>query len=151
MDQHTAEGAVRSAQAPPAPHAPPVEPAAPAARRGSSTLALLETYGMVAVAVVLLLFVAEMAVLVTLLRAGVDLEPMVATVGGWFGADTSGLLSTAGTFVVAYAITRLLKPFQLALAVVLTPPAHALWMRARHGAAAASSRPNAARPGEPGA
>ncbi len=151
MDQHTAEGAAGSAQASSAPHAPPVEPAAPAARRRGGTLALLETYGMVAVAVVLMLFVVEMAVLVTLLSAGVDLEPMVATVGRWFGADTSGLLSTAGTFVVAYAITRLLKPFQLALAVVLTPPAHALWMRARHGAPAAPARADAAPAGEPGA
>lgn len=88
---------------------------------------LLERYGMVAVGVILVLFVIEMTVLVTLLRMGVDFGPFLAWVSARIGIDVSGVLDAAGTFGVAYAITRVLKPFQLALAALLTPPI-ATWL-----------------------
>lgn len=98
----------------------------------------LERFGLIAVLVGLSLFVIEMTVLVSLIRAGVDLRPFLDTVSGWIGVDASGILDAAGTFGIAYAITRLLKPFQIAATVVLTPPVAAIWWRIRPPADAAS-------------
>lgn len=95
--------------------------------RMAQATAMMERYGMVAVGVVMALFVTEMVVLVTLLRFGVDMAPLVAWFQDTFGWDTSGILESAGTVVVAYAITRLLKPFQLALAFALTPVVARWW------------------------
>lgn len=92
--------------------------------------AVLEEYGTIAVVVILVLFAIEMTVLVILLRAGVDFSPFVAWVQATFGWDVSGVLDAAGTFGIAYAITRVLKPLQLALAAVLTPIV-ARWWRPR--------------------
>lgn len=82
---------------------------------------MLEAYGWVLVGTTMATTVLEMAFFVTALRYGVDLEPFLRWAGGLFGVDGVAVLGTAGTFGVAYAITRLLKPFQLALVVVLTP------------------------------
>jgi len=92
----------------------------------------LERYGMVAVGVIVVLFVLETTVLVTLLRMGVDFGPFLGWVSGAIGLDVSGVVEAAGTFGVAYAITRVLKPFQLALAALLTPPL-ASWLGHTHG------------------
>lgn len=89
--------------------------------------AVLEEYGTIALVVILVLFAIEMTVLVILLRAGVDFEPFVAWVQATFGWDVSGVLNAAGTLGIAYAITRVLKPFQLALAAVLTPIVATWW------------------------
>ncbi len=82
----------------------------------------IERYGGVAVAVIFGLFLAEMVVLVGLLRLGVDLTPFVSAVASWTGVDLSGVMEAAGTIGIAYAITRILKPFQLLVAAILTPP-----------------------------
>jgi len=97
---------------------------------------MLETYGGVFVAVVLVLFAVEMTVLVAMLRAGFAVGPLVSWLNDTVGLDASGVLGAAGTFGVAYAITRVLKPFQLLLAGVLTPPVAALWGRMRGNVAA---------------
>lgn len=91
--------------------------------------AVLEEYGTIAVVVILVLFAIEMVVLVTLLRMGVDFQPFIDWVQGTFGWDVSGVLDAAGTFGIAYAITRVLKPFQLALAAVLVPIVARFWHR----------------------
>lgn len=88
---------------------------------------MVERYGMVAVGVILALFVLEMAVIVTLLRMGVDFQPFLQGVSSSIGIDVSGVFDAAGTFGIAYAITRVLKPFQLGLAAILTPPI-ATWL-----------------------
>lgn len=82
---------------------------------------LIETYGLIAVFTGLGLFVIEMVVIVALLKAGVDMQPAVDTIAGWFGWDGSGVLEAAGTVGVAYAITRILKPLQLIATALLTP------------------------------
>lgn len=82
---------------------------------------LIEQYGMVAVGTTLGLFAVEMIVLVALLRAGVDLEPMLLWLGTNLGADVSGILAGAGTVGIAYAITRVLKPLQIVAVIMLTP------------------------------
>ena len=99
---------------------------------------MLETYGGVFVAVVLVLFAVEMTVLVTMLRAGFAVGPLVAWLNDTVGLDASGVLGAAGTFGVAYAITRVLKPFQLVLAGILTPPVAAVWARMKGGAQGAA-------------
>lgn len=122
-------------------------PSAPAKPGFSQTL---EEYGGVFIGVVLFLFVIEMSLMVSLLRWGVDFGPLVAWVQNTLGWDASGVLESAGTIGVAYAITRLFKPFQLALAVALTP-----WVAKRIGqdktAAAAKKAAAATSPadGEP--
>jgi hypothetical protein len=82
---------------------------------------MLERYGGVFVGVVMFLFVIEMAVIMTALRNGVDFGPVVAWCQNTLGLDASYVLESAGTLGVAYAITRLLKPFQLMAAAALTP------------------------------
>lgn len=82
---------------------------------------MLERYGGVFVGVVMFLFVVEMAVIMTALRNGVDFGPVVAWCQNTLGLDASYVLESAGTLGVAYAITRLLKPFQLMAAAALTP------------------------------
>jgi hypothetical protein len=86
---------------------------------------LLERYGTAAVVTILVLFAVEMAVLVPLLRYGVDVTPLTAWIARTFGVDVG---PAAGEPVswwvalgVAYAITRAIKPLQLALAAGLTP------------------------------
>jgi hypothetical protein len=88
---------------------------------------MLETYGFTFVGVLMGLFVTEMVVLVTLIQFGVDLAPFAAWFHTTFGWDVSGILEVAGAVGVAYAITRLLKPFQIALAFVLTPIVARAW------------------------
>lgn len=105
----------------------PETPAPPAAAKAGFT-ETLEEYGGVFIGVVLFLFVIEMSVMVSLLRWGVDFGPVVAWVQNTLGWDASGVLESAGTIGVAYAITRLFKPFQLALAMALTP-----WVAKRIG------------------
>lgn len=86
---------------------------------------LLERYGTAAVITILGLFALEMIVLVPLVRFGVDLGPLTRWLQATFGvavatepgAPVSWWLSAG----VAYAITRPLKPIQLAVAALLTP------------------------------
>ena len=93
---------------------------------------MMEEYGPIALAVVLGLFAVEMVVIVSLLRMGVDFGPFVAWVEATLGWDVRGVVEAAGTVGVAYAITRLLKPLQLAVALVLTPIV-ARWWRGEGG------------------
>ncbi|MCB9681911.1 MAG: DUF1279 domain-containing protein [Alphaproteobacteria bacterium] len=86
---------------------------------------LMERYGGAAVATILGLFALEMGVFTPLVKYGVDLSPLLDWIGRTFGwelerdptAGNSWLFSLA----IAYAITRPLKPIQIAIAVVLTP------------------------------
>lgn len=96
-------------------------PTTPPAGRGR-TMAMLERYGAVAVGVIFALFVIEMVVIVLLLRVGVDFDPFLVWISETSGVDVGGVAEAAGTLGVAYAITRLLKPFQIAVALILTPP-----------------------------
>jgi hypothetical protein len=82
---------------------------------------LVEEYGFIAVGIILVLFAIEMVVLISLLEAGVDLAPFTQWFDGLTGWNLSATLEVAGTWAIAYAITRVLKPFQLAVAFVLTP------------------------------
>jgi hypothetical protein len=88
---------------------------------------MMEEFGLIFVGVVMSLFVIEMTVLVTMISMGVDLGPFATWVQSTFGWDISGVLEAAGTIGVAYAITRILKPFQLGLAFVLTPIVGRIW------------------------
>ena len=83
--------------------------------------ALIEEYGFIAFGVLISLTVIEIVVIMALLRAGVDLQPLVDLIERWFGLDASGAMETAGYFGIAYALTRFLKPFQFAATLVLTP------------------------------
>ena len=83
--------------------------------------ALVREYGMIAVVTFFSLTVIEIAVIMAMLSAGVDIQPLVVWIQDWFGWDASGLMETAGYFGIAYAITRVLKPLQFAATFVLTP------------------------------
>lgn len=97
------------------------EPAVAPQSAWSRYVKLMEEYGAIAIGVTLTLFAVEMVTLVALLRAGVDFGPFVAWVNNTLGLDASGVLEAAGTVGIAYAITRVLKPFQIMLVLVLTP------------------------------
>lgn len=81
----------------------------------------LERYGLWFAGTVLVLFVLEMTVITLALQRGVDVKPWIGWIHDTFGVDAGGVWDAAGPLAVAYAITRVLKPFQLALAAVLTP------------------------------
>lgn len=93
--------------------------------------AMMEHYGFIFVGTILVLFFIEMTVLISLLEAGVDLEPAMKTLDSWTGWETAGLLSTAGTWAIAYAITRVLKPAQLVVAFAITPVVGGIIQRVR--------------------
>lgn len=102
----------------------PPDPA-PAEAPAEVPPSLLERYGTAAVVTILALFGVEMAVLVPLVRYGVDVTPLTGWIARTFGVDVG---PAAGEPVswwvalgVAYAITRAMKPLQLAVAAGLTP------------------------------
>lgn len=101
----------------------PAEPVSPEPTPAPPSL--LERYGTAAVVTILALFAVEMVVLVPLVRFGVDLSPLTSWIARTFGVNVG---ASAGEPVswwvalgVAYALTRAVKPLQLALAAVITP------------------------------
>ena len=89
--------------------------------------ALLQEYGVIAAVVFFSLTAIEIAVIMAMLSAGMDLQPLVDWIMSWTGWDASGALETAGYFGIAYALTRFLKPFQFAATFVLTPIVARMW------------------------
>jgi len=93
----------------------------------SKTAAMIEAWGGVFIGVMLSIFAVEMLVLITLIERGVPMDSLVhwlvgALPFGWGESyDVESLLQTAGSVGLAYAITRLMKPFSLALTFFLTP------------------------------
>lgn len=92
---------------------------------------LLETYGGAAVVTFLGLLALEMVILTPLVHYGVDLSPLfdwLQRTVGW-APDTSGEGGQSWfiSMGIAYAITRGLKPLQIAAALVLIPVV-ARWM-----------------------
>lgn len=83
--------------------------------------AVIEEYGMVFVGVTLAVFAVEMIALVTVISFGVDIEPVLAWIRNTLGWDIGENAQTAGTFALAYAITRVVKPLTFAFTLVLTP------------------------------
>ncbi len=104
---------------------------------------LMELYGGVALGVSLLLFALEMAVLVTLLKVGVDITPLTDWLASTFGWQIDEGAQSASAWPIAYGITRLLKPFQIGATVVLTPPVASVVDRFR-GRAAPEPEPDQA-------
>ena len=110
---------------------------------GNEKPSTLELYGKATLVTILVLFAIEMAVLVPLLRFGMDISPMTTWIDSTFGSSLTAVCgaylllilcnsfyyvqekgqptSWGMAFAVAYGITRATKPIQLMLAGVLTP------------------------------
>lgn len=83
--------------------------------------ALIERYGAAVLVTTLTVFAIEMTVLIALLKNGVDMEPMIAFLDGLPLVSREWISGTTGTVALAYALSRLLKPFTFPLVLFLTP------------------------------
>ena len=73
---------------------------------------LIELYGSTALICYLVIFIVSMVGFYVIIQAGVDLNSY---------SFFSGKLASTGTIVLAWAATKVIQPFRIALTILLTP------------------------------
>jgi hypothetical protein len=108
---------------------------------------LLAEYGVAAVVVYFTLFFGIFFGAWAGIRYGWDPRPLVARIG----LNPNGLVASAGPWLLAYGVTKVLQPVRIAATLLLTPVVAKLYERATGRAPVPIATPAAPAPAEPAA